>query len=525
MATRRIKRIHIAILDCDVPMPTVYAARGLYSSQFRHLLQKAAERINSASSFDNISDHPHIEIHTTAYDVVGGSFPPVQILRRAEAVTPTGGRRGSEDGENSDYHNENPVLFPGPVNAILITGSAASAYEVDKYPWIRPLQSFVQTVFQDFPAVKIFGSCFGHQLVAQALLSDNPFEAPAAGDGDNDEREKKTISIATEACPDGFEIGIHPIRMNPEFLDQFPISRSSLPSPSSSFSSMPITGEEKEMRIQLIHQDRVFSRVRVRPDSSSSSPFVIPTDTNNKNENYKKNNDNINKNNATNKPNNLSLSSWHNDQHQQHCLQDQLLPYPWINVGSTAKSPIQGLYLPNRVLTYQGHFEFDTWVNRETLIEFARRYHLDELVVQGYLEDISRGLPWTRPSLTAEGAVRPSFSSQASENMDANLNTDKDPDGSAFNHDGAREEKEEEEEDDDDSKVAAEAVVLFLAGLPGDISVSPLTELASTTTVTTATTTTTTPATPKIRSTTVVPPGVETAAAAVLHNGLMTPPP
>ena len=236
------------------------------------------------------------------------------------------------------------------------------------------------------------------------------------------------------------------------------------------------------------------------------------------------NNDNININNTTNKPNNLSLSSWHNDQHQQNCLQDQLLPYPWINLGSTAKSPIQGLYLPNRVLTYQGHFEFDTWVNRETLIEFARRYHLDELIVQGYLEDISRGLRRTKPSLTAEGVVRPRFSAQASENVDENLDTDKGPDGSAFNHDGAREE-EEEEKDDDDSKVAAEAVVLFLAGLPGDVSISPLTEPAFTTAVTTATTITTTPATPKIISTTAVSAGVEIAATAVLHNGLMTPPP
>lgn len=34
--------MHIAVLDTDVPVPAVYSTRGLYSIQFRTLLQAAA---------------------------------------------------------------------------------------------------------------------------------------------------------------------------------------------------------------------------------------------------------------------------------------------------------------------------------------------------------------------------------------------------------------------------------------------------------------------------------------------------
>ena len=64
------------------------------------------------------------------------------------------------------------------------------------------------------------------------------------------------------------------------------------------------------------------------------------------------------------------------------------LPSPWVNVGSTAACAVQGLYYPGRVLTFQGHFEFDGFVNRETCREFGRRFGWGEERIRRVLEEI-----------------------------------------------------------------------------------------------------------------------------------------
>ncbi|KAL4791032.1 class I glutamine amidotransferase-like protein [Aspergillus venezuelensis] len=261
--------MHIAILDVDVPVPAVYSARGLYSSQFRVLLQAAAERLNIPAS----------SIYTTAWDVIGGSLPPLSSLRTTK-----------KSEMNGVHETQNPLA--APIDGILVTGAAAAAHEAAKYPWIVPLQSFIQEVFEEYPNVKIFGSCFGHQLLGQALLS-------AASLTQSQTANPPTVAV--EACPNGSEVGLTPITLTPEFVTHFPKLDSSLPNKGS-------------MRLQMIHGDWV-----------SLLPGV------------------------------------------------EKLPAPWVNVGSSDLCPIQGLYCPGRVLTYQGHFEFDVFVNSETCREFGRR--------------------------------------------------------------------------------------------------------------------------------------------------------
>ncbi|CEL05476.1 hypothetical protein ASPCAL06594 [Aspergillus calidoustus] len=310
--------LHIAILDTDVPVPTVYAARGLYSSQFRHLLQSAASRLNFSAS----------DIHTTAFDVVGGSLPPLQSLRTLPRPPP--GTKGSAINGGSSTVNPHSL----PIDAILITGAAAAAYESAKYPWIVTLQTYLQTVFNDYPHVKMFGSCFGHQLIGQALLSAQA-------------QTPEPPSVIVEACPRGSEVGLTSITLDPEFVAHFP---------NLSPASLPVANQ---LRLQMIHGDWV-----------SLLPGM------------------------------------------------KALPAPWTNVGSTELCPIQGLYYPGRVLTYQGHFEFDVFVNTETCLEFGRRdgwNGWNSKDVEGYLGLIKKG--------RVEGMA----------------------------------------EDDDDAKVAAEIVMLFFA--------------------------------------------------------------
>ncbi|KAK4870816.1 hypothetical protein LT330_000053 [Penicillium expansum] len=217
-----IHPIHIAVLDTDIPCYPVYAKRGLYSSQFNVLLTAAANRIN-ASQY-----HQHrraLNVHITAFDVVGGSFPHLKSLR----VSPW-----------SPTENESPG-FPGPVDAILVTGAAAAVY--DKLHWIPALKSFIEKVYADYPMVKIFGSCFGHQLIGQALLeSDKSYTSQGS-----------SFKISVEASSDGHEIGMQPIILNPAFVSNFP--------PLARFTP------EQPFHIQLIHGDAVISSPEDTPVS------------------------------------------------------------------------------------------------------------------------------------------------------------------------------------------------------------------------------------------------------------------
>ncbi|XHG08226.1 hypothetical protein AWENTII_011338 [Aspergillus wentii] len=96
--------------------------------------------------------------------------------------------------------------------------------------------------------------------------------------------------------------------------------------------------------------------------------------------------------------------------------EDGSIAAPWMNLGGTAKCPIQGLYLRHRVLTFQGHFEFDVTANRGLVRAFGQRYGWPQEVTEAHVGDVERGC-------------------------------------------GVK-----EDEDEDDSKAAAEAVVLFFSG-------------------------------------------------------------
>lgn len=241
--------IRIAMLNADTPVPNVLNTRGSYGAIFTNLLTAAARRLSR-----------HITVEAADFDVVRGEYPS----------------------------------SPAGFDALLVTGSSASSY--DDVPWTHRLDRYLRDVYRDHPHVRIFGSCFGHQIVCQSLLREN--------------------GARVEKDPKGWELGVHEIQLTDTFSKALggksktePISSDRLPTPDTEEDSTP----KQTLRLQFIHADHVK-------------------------------------------------------------LEAPALPPSWIPIGSSKHCTVQGVYQPGRVLTYQGHFEFDRFVNTETVKVFGAKW-------------------------------------------------------------------------------------------------------------------------------------------------------
>ena len=255
--------IRIAILNADTPVPSVLATRGTYGTIFHNLLLAAASRHHSL--------YPAINLEATEFDVVRGEYPS----------------------------------SPADLDALLITGSSSSSYA--DLPWIKRLDDYLLTVYRDHPHVRIFGSCFGHQIVCQSLLREH--------------------GVIVEKDPEGWEIGVHEVRLTDEFCEALggPDSKAATPRPA----------------------------VNRLPTPDAEDPPPAPLSTSSK------------------QRQSLRLQFIHADHVR---LPASGLPPSWIPLGSSRHCPVQGVYQTGRVLTYQGHFEFDRFVNAETLKVFGAKW-------------------------------------------------------------------------------------------------------------------------------------------------------
>ncbi|KAJ4404627.1 hypothetical protein N0V91_005777 [Didymella pomorum] len=224
--------LHIAIFNTDIPVPEVFTQRAsTYGQIFHSLLSAAAKRTS-----------PSLTIKSTEYDTRKLEYPSTL----------------------------------DDVDLILITGSINSAY--DDIPWVHTLSSYITSTYRSHPHVKWFGSCFGHQIIAQALLAQ--------------------YNVRVDAEPKGHEIGVKSIAMDPKFRSEFAKQGFEIP---------------EVLRMQFIHGD-----------------FV-------------------------------NVPDWNK------------LPEGWSVLGSTEWCKNQGMMEVGRVLTFQGHFEFDRFVNGETVKTFFAR--------------------------------------------------------------------------------------------------------------------------------------------------------
>ncbi|TRM66505.1 class I glutamine amidotransferase-like protein [Schizophyllum amplum] len=113
----------LALLKCATPIPSVQRENGDYLQMFRELLRNALPR-------------PDLDFQLDGFDVVHNMEYPLA--------------------DTMDVYS-----------GVLISGSAASAY--DDKEWINKLVGWVKWLAEAKPNIKIFGICFGHQIVARAL--------------------------------------------------------------------------------------------------------------------------------------------------------------------------------------------------------------------------------------------------------------------------------------------------------------------------------------------------------------------
>jgi GMP synthase-like glutamine amidotransferase len=173
---------------------------------------------------------------------------------------------------------------------LLTAETAASAY--DDAPWIASLSDFCkgrfpsrsadrtnqsEELYLSHPNIKIFGSCFGHQLLCHALFSPP---------------EKNVVC----RDPKGYELGVQPISLDTAFLANFGLVTSNPSHP-------------EQLRMQFVHADHVDMKE---------------------------------------------------------------LPEGFHSIGRSDHCALQGIWKKGRVLTYQGHAEFDRFINGETAKVFGK---------------------------------------------------------------------------------------------------------------------------------------------------------
>ncbi|KAF4435617.1 glutamine amidotransferase [Fusarium acutatum] len=219
--------VRVAILDCDYVVPKVAETWGpTYSSIFAHRLQA----VNKTLGSDKV-------LQISAFDIIKDEYPD-----------------------------------PNDFDAFLITGSIKGVYDED--PWVARLKTFIQEAYHNHQHVRLFGACFGHQIISEALL--------------------EKFGVMVEKDPKGYEVGIHKVALNPKFAAHFDHVLS--------------LAEEDGLRMQFAHGDHVRFE-----------------------------------------------ASW---------------PESWMSIGSTPHCSVQGIFQPGRVLTFQGHFEFNEEISMETIKYF-----------------------------------------------------------------------------------------------------------------------------------------------------------
>lgn len=255
-----LRVIRVAVLECLKFADNISCDKGDFTKVFEDWLNKSAQ---ASTSWKNV------QIRCTGYDVVGKQLYPGLDMLEAQ------------------------------FDALIVTGSMEAAYDESSFPWIKQLGQYLegtavlkmaklrsvpllityQAVHERRPRVRIYGGCFGHQIIAQALLGKYGVQV-----------EKKN-----------WEVGVHQVTLSQAFRGKIPLLR-----------------DCASMSCQFLHSDHVVG--------------------------------------FTGNPN---------------------LPSYWMNIGKSSLCETQGLYKPGRVLTFQGHPEFDEFITQTTVTNLKEAFKKD----------------------------------------------------------------------------------------------------------------------------------------------------
>jgi GMP synthase-like glutamine amidotransferase len=176
--------LQIIILDANEP--NSHWEKNKFSPLFKELIGSLSQQ-----------GVPAVTPIISSYDVVQGEYP--RSLNGVGVIVITGSCRQIITLSSS-------IILP-------IFALAASVNDGHKH-WIYKLQLFVKTVWYFEPRIKLFGSCFGHQLLCKTIL------------GLDVKRFK-------------WEIGVQSIILSSDFVDEFSTATSSTPPQSHADSAGP----------------------------------------------------------------------------------------------------------------------------------------------------------------------------------------------------------------------------------------------------------------------------------------------
>ncbi len=67
------------------------------------------------------------------------------------------------------YKHEVPTMEDlKSIKALIFTGSARAVYD-QQNTFVETISEMIRNVMENYPDIKLFGSCFGHQIFAHAL--------------------------------------------------------------------------------------------------------------------------------------------------------------------------------------------------------------------------------------------------------------------------------------------------------------------------------------------------------------------